>query len=337
MNEMIGTSEYNIEPPAMGAMDRVAFGELMEEPGLASITIELTDESHDRRESVGFVRDPHLMSADQALARVVNLARSALATYPGNALVRVSAQDHDHNTLRVMAFAMQGRGVRGFDVGAGRDAGVSGDPNSINANLVQQNMAMLRMLLASKAHEMEEMRSLRAHVREIDRERGEFIRQREDFLSQRHERDLATKMAEAKLDEWRSTKEKIFTLLGLAYNKVKGHEVVRQMNSPLENMIYDFLRNLDHDKLQRMVDSGALSEQDRFRLANLMEVAVKSVMVTAEQKIEDKQRAQAVQSGVAESDPMFAATVRPAPPNAVAGIIADVIKSLGVDFGKSVS
>ncbi len=327
MNELTESPSY--EAPAV--IDRASFAELLDEPGMSALDVRLVDQENQPRTDIGIIRNARLMSPKQALDRMMSLIRSALANYVGAAIVGVSALDDDGRILRVMTFTATGHGAPSFESGNRGEPMTSGDAFS---SLVHQNEFLLRVVVSSQANLMHENQELRRERRDMERERFQFARDREDFLSQKLDRELASKMAEAEIDNRRQMKERILTLAQLAYNKVKGTEMIRMAQTPFEVASYHALQTLS-PKLDALVDSGTLTPQDKLTVSTWLEVAMKSLMVTPEQKAEAEKRMQAMTGGTMADDPLARAPSPAAPlsPPSAGNLIGDILGSLGVQLG----
>jgi len=112
----------------------------------------------------------------------------------------------------------------------------------------------------------------------------------EELMSQKHDRDLAARHTEAKIERDKSMFEKAMQLGPVVLNKLAGKELVRQKDTILESVVMEFMNTIKPGHLDRLADSGLLDRQQMILFTTMLEQVTKR-MVALSDKAESSQSA----------------------------------------------
>jgi len=314
-------------------LDRQEITELLKEPQISYVTLAIADDDGGERQRIGKIRDVAAISADNMISRILTIARSATRALADMVTVLVTGHDGDGDVLRIATFMMQGQGEEGRGVGRGQAEPMNA--NDVVGHLVRQNEFLIRQTLASHAAVHIECESLRRRDRDRERERLDFIREREDFLTQKHDREMESRMVEQKIINNRDLKEKLLVMAQIALNKVNGTPLVRMKQSPFEAASWNVLQRLgDKAVIDKLFETGIISAEDRLAIAAWFEAGMETIMVSPEEKRLAQEAANSMMQGAfKDGQEVLKKAVTGDPSAAATNLLADIVRMIGVKVG----
>ncbi len=243
------------------------------------------------------------LTASQVAEQILDRAQRVVATMPGSQRVLASFTDDSGEPYGMMPFTLTGGADEAPREYSPDERGALGQTLRHNEFLIESTKQAMGVLAGYAAKDSKALRDENAALRA---ERAQWIREREEALTERHARELMTEESKARRAGWEKMASVAVSLIPVAVSMVTGKDMVPAKTTPAEVLLAEVVSRMDTPLFEEFISK--CDGKDRLLWDSIRVVMERRLtMMSHEEKIDLDKQIRDLVFGLTKTDGWYAA------------------------------